>query len=216
MFVDSVVSFMSIFKQTIHFDFTQVVDVVEEIASSAAAAAEQVKIKLEGRKKTRTDAIKTKQDLLERKKVAWPDHIILEEESSIKDMIEKSSDIDRLLSEDDASHRKRLNLMRKRKANQIIEETRVKRRKLGNQGAPRKLDDQDETYLAMCVEDKATYHGRRHDLVMYTNRRVKSRDLLNIANYRLLKAGKQMIKSATTVYNRCKPKSNDRSKLQTI
>ena len=42
---------------------------------------------------------------------------------------------------------------------------------------------------------------------MYTNRRVKSRDLLNIANHRLQKAGKRLIKSASTVYNRCKPKN---------
>lgn len=76
-----------------------------------------------------------------------------------------------------------------------------------NQGAPRKISDEEEEFLAKCIEDKATYHGRRHDLVMYTNRRVKSRDLLNIANYRLLKSGKRMIKSATTVYNRCKPKN---------
>ena len=43
---------------------------------------------------------------------------------------------------------------------------------------------------------------------MYTNRRVKSRDLLNITNFRLLQKGKKLIKSATTVYNRCKPKSS--------
>eukprot|EP00794_Sanderia_malayensis_P000902 gene902-205_t len=184
----------------------KVMDVVEEIASSAAVAAEQVKTQLEGRKKTLTDTIKIKQDLPERKRFASPDHIILDEESSIKDMIEKASDIDSLLSEKNASYKKRLNLMRKWEANQILEENRVKCRKLGNLGAPRKLDDEDETFLAMCIEDKSTYHGSRHDLVMYTNRRVKSRDLLKIANYRLLKAGKQMIKSATTVYNRCKPK----------
>ena len=45
------------------------------------------------------------------------------------------------------------------------------------------------------MEDKATYHGRRHDFVMYTNRRVKSRDLTNIANKRLKDAGKRLIKS---------------------
>jgi hypothetical protein len=97
--------------------------------------------------------------------------------------------------------------MRRRKATQIIEEQRVKRRKLSTQGAPRKLDDEDEEFLAKCVEDKATYHGRRHNPVMYTNRRVKSRDLVNIANKRLQDAGKKLIKSATTVYNRCKPKN---------
>ena len=95
-----------------------------------------------------------------------------------------------------------------------MEEKRYKWRKLTNQVAPRKINDEEEEFLAKCiegkakcVEDKATYHGRRHDLVMYTNRQVKSTDLLNIANYRLLKSGKKMIKSVTTVYNRCKPKN---------
>ena len=98
--------------------------------------------------------------------------------------------------------------MRKHKAVQLIEDNRIKRRKIGSQGAPRKIDDQDEEFLAKCIEDKATYHGRRHNLVMYTNRRVKSRDLLNITNFRLLRKGKILIKSATTVYNRCKTKSS--------
>ena len=98
--------------------------------------------------------------------------------------------------------------MRKRKASQIVEEKGYKGRKLTNQGAPRKISDEEKEFLAKCIKDKATYHGRRHYLViMYTNRRVKSRDLLNIANYRLLKSGKRMIKSATTVYIRCKPKN---------
>ena len=43
---------------------------------------------------------------------------------------------------------------------------------------------------------------------MYTNHQVKSRDLLNITNFRLLQKGKKLIKSATTVYNRSKPKSS--------
>ena len=43
---------------------------------------------------------------------------------------------------------------------------------------------------------------------MNTNRRVKSRDLLNITNFRLLQKGKKLIKPATTVYNRCKPESS--------
>ena len=79
--------------------------------------------------------------------------------------------------------------MRKRKASQLIEQQQLKRRKTGQQGAPRKLDDEDEDFLEKCVEDKSTYHGRCQNLVMYTNRRVKSRDLLNIANHRLQKAG---------------------------
>ena len=79
--------------------------------------------------------------------------------------------------------------------------------KVGLQGAPRKLSDENEEFFAKYIEDKAIYHGRRPDLVMYTNYRVKSRDLVNIANYRLLKAGKRLINSATTLYNRCKPRN---------
>ena len=129
------------------------------------------------------------------------------------DLKERLADLDNLLSPKTSYQKQRLNQMRKRKASQIVEEKHYKRRKLTNQGAPRKISDEEEEFLAKCIEDKAMYHGRRHDLVMYTNRHVKSRDLLNIANYRLLKSGKRMIKSATTVYNRCKPKN--RRSLQT-
>jgi hypothetical protein len=45
-------------------------------------------------------------------------------------------------------------------------------------------------------------------MIMYTNRRVEKRDLLNIANYRLLQKKKKLVKSGTTVYNRCKPRSS--------
>ena len=49
--------------------------------------------------------------------------------------------------------------MWKRKAVQQIEDNRIKRRKIGSQGVPRKIDDQDEEFLVKCIEDKATYHG---------------------------------------------------------
>ena len=70
------------------------------------------------------------------------------------------------------------------------------------------IDNDDEEFIAKCIEDKATYHGRRHDMVMYTNRRVKKHDLLNIANYRLIQKNRKLVKSAITVYNRCKPRSS--------
>ena len=54
----------------------------------------------------------------------------------------------------------------------MFEECRVKRRAIINPGRPSLLDSDDEEFVAKSIEDKATYHGRRHDLVMYTNRRV--------------------------------------------
>ena len=98
----------------------------------------------------------------------------------------------------DKEHKQKLNQMRKRRARKL-------RTTQGNRCL---LDSDDEEFVAKCIEDKATYHGRRHDMVMYTNRRVKKNDLLNIANYRLLAKKKKLIKSATTVYNCCKPRSS--------
>lgn len=73
------------------------------------------------------------------------------------------------------------------------------------------LDSSDEELIAKAIEEKATYHGRRHNPVMLTNKRVKKRNLMSIANYRLLWEGKKMIKSATTPWNRSRPK-NKRSR----
>ena len=97
--------------------------------------------------------------------------------------------------------------MIKRKAKSLFEENRVKRRKISSQGRPSLLDSEDEEFVAKCIEDKATYHGRRHDTVMYTNKRVKKSDLLDIANYKLFQRGKQAIRSGNTVYNRSRPRN---------
>ncbi|CAH3023182.1 unnamed protein product [Porites evermanni] len=97
--------------------------------------------------------------------------------------------------------------MIKRKAKSLFEENRVKRRKISSQGRPSLLDSEDEEFVAKCIENKATYHGRRHDTVTYTNKRVKKSDHLDIANYKLLQRRKQAIRSANTVYNRSRPRN---------
>ena len=78
----------------------------------------------------------------------------------------------------------------KRTANQLLHSHRIKRCKLGA-GAPNLITNEDEQMIAKCIEEKATYHGRRHNTVMYTNRRVKSRDLLAIANHHRLESGRK-------------------------
>lgn len=83
----------------------------------------------------------------------------------------------------------------------------MKRRKLTTQGRPSLIDSEDEEFLAKAIEDKATYHGRRKDTVMYTNRRVKTRDCLNIINHNLERKGKKLVKSYFTVYNRSRAKN---------
>lgn len=59
--------------------------------------------------------------------------------------------------------------MVKRTADHLTEDRRLKRRRRGA-GAPTLLDEEDEDFVAKSIEDKATYHGRRHNTVMYVNR----------------------------------------------
>ena len=65
----------------------------------------------------------------------------------------------------------------------------LKHRKQGG-GAKRALDNDIEPAIAKAIKEKSVSHGRRHDLVLYCNRRVKAIDLLGIANYYLKQRGK--------------------------
>ena len=122
--------------------------------------------------------------------------------------LEKISDIEGMLSEQSTKkQRQKLQQMQRRRALTLFEDNRIRRRAITSQGNRSLLDSEDEEFVAKCIEDKATYHGRRQDLVMYTNRRVKKADLLNIANYKLMSRNKKLIKSSATVYNRARPKN---------
>ena len=40
------------------------------------------------------------------------------------------------------------------------------------------MDEEDEQFVAKCIENKATAQGRHHDSVMYMHHRVKKSDFL--------------------------------------
>ena len=111
-----------------------------------------------------------------------------------------------LIEQDSPYKKQKLNQMIKRKADGLIEASPTKRRRLGA-GPTEKIDSECEEFIANAIETKATYHGRRHDTVMYTNRRVKRRDLLQIANQNLLERGKVTIRSSVTAWNRSRPRN---------
>ena len=177
----------------------KVVKGMDEVASANIAASDIVK--------TREKQLSQKLKLIELRKATWPARVIHDTESQIENLKERIDSIVALQDPKGSKEKQRLQQMTKRKASQLIKNERIKRRKLGHQGAPRKLNEADEEFLAKCLEDKVTYHGRRDNTVMDTNRRVKSGDLVTIANHRLQKEGRRLIKSATTVYNRCRPKN---------
>ena len=43
--------------------------------------------------------------------------------------------------------------------------------------------DEDKDFIAKLIEGKASYHGQRHDTVMYMNRRVEKKNLLSTYLY---------------------------------
>lgn len=133
--------------------------------------------------KRRADMIQQKEALLERK----------EHTESVK-------------NQNTVSAKKHFVQQRKRLASSLIEENRVKKRKRSCR-APSLLDSDDEEAIAKAIEEKSTAHGRRHDMVLYTNHRVKKKDFLSLANYYRFKQGKKRIKSATTVLNRARPRN---------
>ena len=123
-----------------------------------------------------------------------------------KDVLaERSSTIKKLQTHEDKESKKRFNRCKKRQANNLVEEHRVKRRRVSS-GAPRALDSEDEEFIV---------EGRRHDAVSYVNHRVKKKDFLTIANYSLFKRGKKLMRSGTTVQNRARPK-NKRSRTSKL
>ena len=179
----------------------------EEIQNTLYAAEDTVQLRLHHKQEIIDKEISTLENLVQRKATDWPKVIIEKKEEEIRYKKEQLENVIELIEAKTKTAHRKLQQMRKRKAEQLAEDHRLKRRRVTNQGAPRLTDSSDEEFLAKCIEDKATYHGRRHDLVMYTNRRVKKRDLLSIANYKLAQRNKKLIKSSTTAYNRSKPKN---------
>eukprot|EP00794_Sanderia_malayensis_P001530 gene1530-1693_t len=88
----------------------------------------------------------------------------------------------------------------------LIRNRRLKLRKIGS-GRKHGMDAVDEKFLTDCIMSKSTAHGRRHDSVMYLNHRVKKKDFLNIVNISRANRGLSTIKSATTAWNRSRPKN---------
>ena len=89
--------------------------------------------------------------------------------------------------------------MIKQTQQQLISANRLTRR-VKSTGRPIIVDKEVEDFVLKCISEKSISHGRRHDTVLYSSRRVKVKDLLGIANFKLREKGKE-IRSATTVWN---------------
>ena len=58
------------------------------------------------------------------------------------------------------------------------------------------MSEEEEIFLSECIEERASIHGRRSERVLFYGKRLKQKDLLSIVNYKRLKMGKDVLKSA--------------------
>ena len=198
--------------ETLIASVQQVKSIVEETVRTKIAAHDCIMLRLCKREENLKAQIHECASIIERKVGIWQDYRINEVRDKLNIVKEQLDDDARYITclekpdEADKYVKQKVQQRIKWTAENLAEFHRLKRRKLGA-GPGKQLDSSDEEFIAKAIEDKATYHGLRHNPVMFTNRRVKKRDLLSIANYRLLQKGKKMIKSATTPWNRSRPRN---------
>ena len=181
----------------------KVVEQSQECENAKAAAADMVQLRYSEKIKKCEQHKQFLKHRLSSKREIWSPRIIGNYEEKMEVLEERIQKLFNIKTRHNKYNERQLKQAIKRTADRLIEENRVKRRRLG-QGAHRKLDDEDESFVARCIENETSAHGRRHDKVLYTHKRVKKVNLLGIVNYNHIQRGLPLIKSASTVYNRGK------------
>ncbi len=181
-----------------------------ECSDARKASLDIVKQRLVCKIQQLQDEKSSKERILHAKKSIWTTARLGDVQEDIKAMEERIDGMQNLLNPGSSYEKQKVNQMGKRQADQLIKANRVKGRTLSKQSPKEKITESDEEFMAQCIEEKASCHGRRHETVVYTNQREKARDLLNVVNFKHIQEGKKLIKSATTAYNRARP-ANKRS-----
>ena len=120
----------------------------------------------------RNQQIRPIRRLVEAKLHRWTEHLIEDKEEEIDDITSRSCTYEDVLEgRNEASFERRVNYEIKK----LIMSKRLKGRRSG-QGRKRVISEDAERFVAKCVEEKVTAHGRRHTSV---NHRVKVRDMLS-------------------------------------
>jgi hypothetical protein len=176
--------------------------IIEECESAVVEAQTKVEQKLKEKTKCIQEKVEERQNQVNKRKRTWDQTVLDELEDEIEDLQNHKAKLeDELKSPDSTSFKLKVI----REAKNINEKKRIKRRKLG-QGRPNAIDEDEETFVARCIESKATYHGRRKETTMFINRRVKCKNLLKILNKRRADKGKAPLRSTTAIWNRSKPR----------
>ena len=131
--------------------------------NSTVAAKDMVELRLKEKKVKLERKIGEIEKTMESVRGKWTDARVgdLEEQTiALKESLESTmATLERRSKQDE----QRFNQASKRTARRPVAEQRITKRRLGS-GRKQELDSEDEEWLVKCIEDKATIHGRRHDL----------------------------------------------------
>lgn len=191
---------------TIQKDIEDIKNVISESRNAELVTEDLFRLRTEDTLKKVQTRIHENKSFVERNNEILSTKRMEEKSTSYEILNSRKNSLEQMLiGQDKKSVNRRQNAI-KRIKHLLIENNRIKLRKLGA-GPNCKMDSDDETYVAECIEDMASTDGRRHESVMYPANRIKQRHRLSIANHNRLKRGKALIKSVTTVLNRGRPKN---------
>ena len=182
----------------------EVLDIIQERKNTKIAATDMVRLRLHSKLEKVKGLISSKQKQLDRMKSHWTEHQLDDLNNEIETLNVRKDDLHTIINPTSKSAKKKIGQMIHRTVRRLITENRLGLRRKSS-GRPLGMDETDDNFILECIESKSTAHGRRQDLVMYTNRRVKKRDFLQLVNYNRLTRGLKPLKSSTTVYNRARP-----------
>jgi hypothetical protein len=182
-----------------------IIEAANECENALIAGEDIVRLHLLKKEENTKNQMTEVNNTLEKKRNVWQEKRVKDLEESKEVLEEKLGEIQNLLKMDDKASVEKIKRAAKRRADSLIEENRVKRRKLGA-GRSSEMDEDEEQFLLKAIEDMPTSHGRRQDTVMYLHHRVKSKDMLAIVNHRRTIKVKKPLKAVSTVLARGKPK----------
>ena len=173
----------------------EVIEVAEECRMSIVAGEDIVNLRLMDWLKRIDTEIEEKKTVLEKKRETWLLKRLSDLGESLRHLEDRKEELNRLVRKEDKSSANKVRYAAKRVADSLLEQNRVKRRRLGA-GRPMEMGEDEEQFLLQSIEEMSTAHGRRHDTVLYMNHKVKARENCKLPYRRKYENIEELVNSA--------------------
>ena len=181
-----------------------VLDIIQERKNTKIAATDMVRLTLHSNVEKVEGLISSKEKQPDRMKSHWTEHQLGDLNNEIETLNVRKDNLYTIINPTNKSAKKKIGQMIHRTMRKLITENRLGLRRKSS-GRSLGMDEIEKNFIRKCIESKSMAHGRRQDLIMYTNRRVKKKDFLQLVNYNRLTRGLRPLKSSRTVYNKARP-----------